>query len=184
MHRTDRSVPTRLHRRRRAGAALAGVLLAGGWLGACAGTPSSDELVDALQRAGLSATEATCAADALYRNLDDDQIGAIAERGPSAVIDDTTDPDEPIDVARREIAACRTADSTATTSTTEPVDGGGSTTSTPEGTSTSAADGSSTTGPAGETTVPGDGDGMTTLGPGTSLPKEPLGTPTTVRPAG
>lgn len=121
--------------RRRSGALLAGLSIAAGVLAACASTPSSDEVVDALQRAGLSEAEATCAADALYRNLDDDQIGAIAERGPSAVVDDPDDPDEPIDVARREIAACR---STTTT---------------------------------------------TTLGPGTSLPKEPLGTPTTVRPA-
>lgn len=159
---------------------LSGTVLAAGLLGACAGTPSSDELVDALERSGLSSAEAECAADALYRNLDDDQIGAIAERGPSAVIDDLQVPDEPIDVARREIAACRTTHEPSTTTTlagsepTLPIEGDGSTTT------TLAVDGDGST----TTTLPGGGDGSTTtLGPGTSLPKEPLGTPTTVRPA-
>jgi len=151
-------------------------------LAACSSTPERDELVDALTRAGLSRAEAECATAALYDNLTDDQIGAIAERGPSAVIDDTDDPDEPIDIARREIAACRTEHDSATT-TTSAADPASTTEA--GAASTEPIDDPSTTEPepTDPTTTVDDGAGSeTTLGPGTSLPKEPPGTPTTVRP--
>lgn len=171
--------PTLARTRRRRGAAWAVTLLlgAGGLLAACAGTPEQDELVESLERAGLPAAQAECAAAALYDNLSDEQIAKIAERGASAVIDGP-ETDEPIDVARREIAACAT---TVTTSTTA------------QGATTLPIEDTTTTVVAGSTTVPPDTEGTgasattdasaTTLVPGTTRPEGPAGTPTTVRPA-
>lgn len=91
--------------------ALVGLVGAASLLGACSDAPEQDELIDALVRSGYSTAEAECAAEALYGNLPEDEIAAIAERGPSAVIDDPKITDEPIDIARSEIAACRTSTS-------------------------------------------------------------------------
>jgi hypothetical protein len=114
-------------RRRVATSLLVGALgVALAVLVGCSDAPSQPDLVDSLVRSGLSTEEAECAAAALYDNLPDDQIAAITERGPSAVIDDPKDPDEPIDVARSEIAACRSVSTTSTSAaapdTTLPVD--------------------------------------------------------------
>ena len=105
-------------RRRVAASLLAGTLGVAAILGGCSKAPSEPDLVDALVRSGLTTEEAQCAARALYDNLPDDEIAAIAERGPSAVQDDPDVSDEPIDVARSEIAACRSVSTT--TSTSEP----------------------------------------------------------------
>lgn len=105
-------------RRRVATSLLVGALgVALAVLVGCSDAPSQPDLVDSLVRSGLSTEEAECAAAALYDNLPDDQIAAITERGPSAVIDDPKDPDEPIDVARSEIAACRSVSTTSTPAT-------------------------------------------------------------------
>lgn len=104
-------------------ALLTGAVGAATVLAGCSDAPSEPDLVDSLVLSGLSPAEAACAAGALYDNLPDDEIAAIAERGPSAVIDDPDVPDEPIDVARSEIAACRRATSSTTTpSSTSAVD--------------------------------------------------------------
>lgn len=85
----------------------------------CADPPSSDDLVEALERSGLPAEQARCAADAIYEHLDDDQIAEIAERGPSgAPRDDPERTDDPMDLVREDMSKCRVLGPTTTTTTT------------------------------------------------------------------
>ncbi|MCB0978662.1 MAG: hypothetical protein KDB02_14515 [Acidimicrobiales bacterium] len=115
---TDQLAPSSSTRpRRRLGYVVAAVVVAVVSITGCSKAPKQDELVDALMRAGLDRTEAKCAAAAVYDNLSKDQIEAIAERGASAVLDDSKNPNEPIDKARKEISECRT-DYDVTTTTT------------------------------------------------------------------
>lgn len=87
----------------------------------CADPPSSDDLVEALERSGLPAEQARCAADAIYEHLDDDQIAEIAERGPSgAPRDDPERTDDPMDLVREDMSKCRVLGPTTTTTTTAP----------------------------------------------------------------
>ena len=84
----------------------------------CADPPPSDDLVEALERSGLPAEQARCAADAIYEHLDDDQIAEIAERGPSgAPRDDPERTDDPMDLVREDMSKCRALGPTTTTTT-------------------------------------------------------------------
>lgn len=85
-------------------ALLVGVLVA-----ACsAGTPSRNELVEALKTSGVPADVARCAADAMEDSLSSDQLAQIVERGPGgAPADDAERTDDPSDKVRAALAVCR-----------------------------------------------------------------------------
>ena len=85
--------------------------------GACAEpAPDRAELVDLLERAGISADESKCAAKAVVDNLTDAQIEDIMQRGGSALVDDPKRTDDASDKVRTALATCR--DKAAATSTT------------------------------------------------------------------
>lgn len=83
--------------------------------------PSRAELVGALETSGIAPSEATCAADAILKNLSKDQVALIVERGSSgAPADDPNRTDDPSDKVRAALAACRAAAVTTSTSITTP----------------------------------------------------------------
>jgi ribosomal protein L12E/L44/L45/RPP1/RPP2 len=104
-------------RAHRAGPAVAVVLALAVVLGACAEpAPDRAELVDLLERAGISADESRCAAKAVVDTLTDAQIQDIMQRGGSALVDDPKRTDDASDKVRTALAACR--DAAAPTSST------------------------------------------------------------------
>lgn len=105
-------------------------------------TPTEAELVNSFKLAGMSSSQASCAADAIFDTLDGDQVAEIIERGPSgAPYDDPKRTDDDMDRVRAALAKCRaaaepettgtsatTSSTTSSTTTTTPAS---STTSTP-----------------------------------------------------
>lgn len=78
--------------------------------------PDRDELAEALQDSGLSASVARCTADAITENLSDDELAQIAERGPGgAPRDDPDETDDSTDQVREAMAICRAELPTTTT---------------------------------------------------------------------
>lgn len=81
--------------------------------------PSRDELAEALQDSGLSASVARCTADAVTESLSAEQLARIAERGPGgAPRDDPDATSDPVDQVREAMVACRAELPTTTTTTT------------------------------------------------------------------
>ncbi len=73
-----------------------------------AGTPSRNELVEALKTSGIPPDVARCAADAIEDSLSSEQLAQIVERGPGgAPADDTERTDDPSDKVRAALAVCR-----------------------------------------------------------------------------
>lgn len=82
--------------------------------------PDRDELAEALQDSGLTASVARCTADAITESLSEDELAQIAERGPGgAPPDDPKRSDDPTDQVRDAMAACR-AELPTTTTTAPP----------------------------------------------------------------
>jgi hypothetical protein len=134
----SRSIPTR----RPAAFASAAVLALAVLVAACsAGTPSRNELVEALKTSGVPADVARCAADAMEDSLSSDQLAQIVERGPGgAPADDAERTDDPSDKVRAALAVCR-EDLPVTTvpGTTAPGTVPGASTVPSQGTTTSVA---------------------------------------------
>ncbi len=111
--------------------AFAAASLAISLTGCGSSSPSEADLVRSLKLTGMSSSEASCAADAIFTTLSDDQVAQIIERGPSGVpYDDPARTTDDMDRVRAALAKCRAAaePETIDTSTTMPVT---STTSTP-----------------------------------------------------
>lgn len=101
----SRSIPTR---RPAALASLVALMLAVLITACSAGTPSRNELVEALKTSGIPADVARCAADAIEDSLSSEQLAQIVERGPGgAPADDTERTDDPSDKVRAALAVCR-----------------------------------------------------------------------------
>ena len=89
-----------VHRRRRLASAVAVLVALTVAAGACAEpAPDRAELVDLLERAGISADESKCAAKAVVDNLTDAQIEDIMQRGGSALVDDPKRTDDASDTS-------------------------------------------------------------------------------------
>jgi hypothetical protein len=85
---------------------VAGLLAAG----CAAGAPSRSEFVDALRTAGLAEADAACVADAVLRELSEDEVALIADRGPSgAPVDQPEAGDDALERVRAAIAECQVA---------------------------------------------------------------------------
>lgn len=126
--------------------ALAAAGLAMSLTGCGSSSPSDAQLVRSLKLAGMSSSEASCAADAIFTTLSDDQVAEIIQRGPSgAPYDDPTRTTDDMDRVRAALAKCRAA--------AEPETTGTSTTTIPSVTgSTSSSTTTTTTTPASSTT--------------------------------
>ncbi|CAN5566129.1 hypothetical protein BH10ACT1_BH10ACT1_25110 [soil metagenome] len=83
--------------------------------------PSNTELVDALQRTGMSATESRCVSDAILDTLSKDQVAAIVDRGASgAPVDAVGKTGGPLAKVRAALTACQDAAGGTTTTITVP----------------------------------------------------------------
>ena len=81
-------------------------------------TPTEAELVNSFKLAGMSSSQASCAADAIFDTLNGDQVAEIIERGPSGVpYDDPKRTDDDMDRVRAALAKCRAAAESETTGT-------------------------------------------------------------------
>ena len=125
-----------------------GVVLLGFFVGvrACSVTvPDRDELAASLVDSGLPADVASCAADALYDHLSEDELRSLAERGGGgAPVDDPERDDDSADQVREAMVECRAKLDASTTTTVAPDDGGAGGGADDDGASTDAT-GSSTT---------------------------------------
>ena len=90
---------------------LAAVGLGLGLFTSCSSpVPSRTELVTALETSGIPRSQATCAADAILKNLSHDQVQLIVERGGGGVPpDDPKRTDDPSDKVRAALGVCRDA---------------------------------------------------------------------------
>ncbi len=81
-------------------------------------TPTEAELGNSFKLAGMSSSQASCAAAAIFDTLDGDQVAEIIERGPSGVpYDDPKSTDDDMDRVRAALAKCRAAAESETTGT-------------------------------------------------------------------
>ena len=82
-------------------------------------TPTEAKLVNSFKLAGMSSSEASCAAEAIFDTLDGDQVAEIIERGPSGVpYDDPKRTDDDMDRVRAALAKCRAATESGSTTST------------------------------------------------------------------
>lgn len=115
-----------MSRVRRAAVGAVAVAFVVAVVGCATEVPSRQELVAAFESSGLSADEAGCVTDAVLDNLPDEDIIRLVERGQGAgPRDDTNRDDDPYDLTRAALTACReaaaaTSTTTTTTTTTAP----------------------------------------------------------------
>ena len=107
--------------------ALAATGLAMSLVGCGSSPPSEAQLVRSFKLAGMSSSEASCAADAIFTTLSDDQVAEIIQRGPSgAPYDDPASTSDDMDRVRAALDKCEAAaqpgtPGTSTTTSTIPL---------------------------------------------------------------
>ena len=98
----------------------AGLCLAALSLTGCAtDVPSHDDLVQAFEDSGLSPDLSRCVTDALLKNLPDEDLIRLVERGKdTGPRDDPNRDDDPYDLTRAALTKCQEQDRTTTTTIT------------------------------------------------------------------